>query len=91
MRRDRRLVISVLLLASVVAYVRLGPPRFWKDFTGMTEAQARERLGDPFQDSRIANDGGDGIFTLGWYQGFEIGMFLEFENGVVVSQRRVSR
>ena len=83
--------LVVLLIIAAVLFVHHGPPRFWGDFTGMTEAQVIERLGQPFRDSRQAPDGNPEEYTLGWSQGFEQGFFLRFKKGVVVAQERYSR
>lgn len=80
----------VAVIAALVLYGHFGPPRFWGDFTGMTEAEARAHLGEPFRDNRV-DDGGDvESFRLGWRY-FETGLFLKFEDGIVVSQERIGR
>lgn len=57
----------------------------------MTDRDVRDQLGEPFRDSRDNNNKVGNEYTLGWYQGFEVGLFLEFKDGVVVSQERISR
>jgi hypothetical protein len=84
-------VAVLAIIFGIVQLVHYGPPRFWSDFSGVTEAEARARLGEPFRDSRKDGDGNAKHFTLGWYQGFEQGFFLEFRDGVVVSKKRHSR
>jgi hypothetical protein len=83
--------VAAVMIVGLGIYVGVGPPRFWGDFTGMSEDEVRERLGEPFRDSRhMGNDGPD-EFTLGWYQGLEQGFFLTFKGGNVVAQNRYSR
>lgn len=81
----------VAVLFGIVLFNHYGPPRFWGDFTGMTEAAVRERLGEPFRDSRHNEDEEANEYRLGWQQVFSVCLFLEFKDGVVVSQERVSR
>ena len=71
------LAVFVVVLAIVFVAVCYGPPRFWDDFTGMTEALLKEKLGEPFRDDRQRGMGNANDFTLGWYQGFGIGFFSE--------------
>lgn len=85
------LLAGVAVLAGVVLFIHYGPPRFWRDFEGMSEAEVRERLGEPFRDSRSRPGDDTDEFTLGWYQGFEVGLFLTFRDNVVVSQERITR
>ena len=91
MKKLRDLAIVLMILVGAVLFVHFGPPRFWGNFSGRTEAEVRERLGEPFRDSRDDIDNETKEYTLGWYQGFEVGLFLKFKEGVVVSQERVSR
>ncbi len=81
------LVVAVVLVG-VVGFVHFGPPRYWGSFIGMTNAEVRQHLGQPDFDD---NDDNDNVETLGWHQGFQVGLFLDFQDGVVISQRRVSR
>jgi hypothetical protein len=83
--------IVLLIMIAIVLFIHYGPPRFWGDFTGMSEAACREKLGQPFRDSRVDEDKQAQEFTIGWYQGCQVGLFLTFKDGVVVSQERVSR
>jgi hypothetical protein len=79
----------VIVWTCITLFLAFGPPWFWGDFTGMTEAEARKRLGEPFWDTRGRGGDRDGQeFKLGWiYIPFlEAGFFLDFKNGVVVSQ-----
>ncbi len=86
-----RLVAGLTVLMGMTLFIHYGPPRFWRDFEGMSEAEVRERLGVPFRDSR-GHEGNDADeYTLGWYQGFEVGLFLNFKQDVVVSQERITR
>ena len=89
----RRLQVAAVLIVivGIVEFVHFGPPRFWADFTGMSEATAREKLGEPLYDSRGNKEDEPVEYTLGWYQGFEVSLFLTFRDGVVVSQKRMSR
>ncbi len=91
MRRLCSIALVLLIMVGALSFVHYGPPRFWGDFTGMPEAAVREKLGPPFRDSRTQRNNAVEEYTLGWYQGFEVGMFLTFKDGVVVSQERVSR
>lgn len=90
-RRPFEVIAVVAFIAGIVVCAGYGHPRFWGDFTGMTEAEARTRLGQPFRDTRRDGDGDPQRYRLGWQQGLETGLFLEFENGVVVSQERIGR
>jgi hypothetical protein len=91
MKRLRDVAIVLAIIVGIVQFVHYGPPRFWGDFTGMTEAKVRQQLAEPFRDNRDNKDKDVQDFTLGWYQGFQVGLFLEFEDGVVISQKRISR
>lgn len=89
------LVVILLIVGVIVLYC--GPPRFWGDFTGITEATAIKRLGTPMYDSRKVPPryNGElsdefpqgGSFTLGWAHG-AVRLSLYFEDGMVTSQRR---
>jgi hypothetical protein len=57
----------------------------------MTEVQVQARLGEPFRDSRGHDKDQAKAYTLGWHQGFQVGLFPEFKKGVVVSQEPRSR
>jgi len=91
MKRLGEVALVLLLIIAAVLFVEHGPPRFWGDFTGMTEADVIERLGQPFRDSRQTPEGNPEEYTLGWHQGFQQGFFLKFKKGVVVSQERHTR
>lgn len=85
-------VVAVIACTfAIVLFIHYGPPRFWGDFTGMTEGEVRGHLGEPFRDSRERQGDEETEYTLGWYQGFEQGLFLKFQDGMVVSQDRISR
>lgn len=85
------ILVFLAIVFGIVGLLHYHPPRFWDDFSGMTEPEVRVRLGEPFRDSRKDGEGSAEHFTLGWPQGFEQGLFLEFEGGVVVSKKRYSR
>jgi hypothetical protein len=85
------LLVVLVVMFGVIGLMHCGPPRSWHDFSGMTEAEVRARLGEPFRDNRKDGTGDAKHYTLGWHQGFETGLFLEFKDGVVVSQKRYSR
>ena len=91
LRQLRDLAITVACGAAMLFYCGHGSPRFWGDFTGMTEAEVRASLGEPFRDSRVDPGGDPHRYRLGWRVNRETGLFLEFEKGTVVSQKRVSR
>jgi hypothetical protein len=89
LKRGIELTVVAIIMIGGTLFVHYGPPRFWGNFTGMSEGEVRQRLGQPFRDSRHNNN--EREYTLGWYQGFEVGLFLEFRDGVVISQERVNR
>jgi hypothetical protein len=91
MSKLRQIAVVLAITAGIVSFVHYGPPKFWHDFKGMSEATVREKLGQPFYDNRVEKAGEVAEYTLGWHQGFEIGLFLTFRDGIVVSQKRVSR
>ena len=91
MKRLRDFATVVMILSGAVLFVHFGRPRYWGDFTGRTEAEVSEQLGEPFRDSRNGTVNDPEEYTLGWYQGFEVGLFLTFKDGVVVSQERITR
>ena len=91
MKRLRELAIVLVMIVGAVLFVHYGRPRYWGDFTGRSEAEVREQLGEPFRDSRDGTDNDPAKYTLGWYQGFEVGLFLTFKDGVVVSQELITR
>src|SRR4051794_12494438 len=73
---------SILLFGVKSCY---GPPRFWGDFVGRTEAEAVQSLGQPFYDSGIQGDDKPGQpFNLFWYYGLNRGLVLEFDAGGTV-------
>ena len=81
-----RVFAGVLVVLGVIGFVRHGPLKFQRNFVGMSEAEVRSRLGDPFSDSR--RSGGDGrSYTLGWHQGRSTPFELNFKDGAVTSRR----
>src|SRR5688572_14694787 len=68
--RKLRKVVAIAFGIVVFALVCYGPPQLWGDFTGMTEAETRHRLGEPFRDSRKEPpDANPQEYTLGWPYG----------------------
>ena len=80
--------VVAALISGAGIFIGHGPPRFWRDFTGMNEAEVREQLGPPIRDSRDSEDNNARKYTLGWSQGPLTLFVLTFEDEVVVSQNR---
>ena len=83
--------MSLAILFGVAQLLQYGPPRFWHDFTGRTEAEVVARLGRADRDDRRAGSGDGRHHTLAWHQGMGVFLILEFQDGAVKSQRRLSR
>ena len=85
-----KLVQVAVVLLGMMLFIEYGPPRFWGSFTGMSEAEVREKLGEPHRDGDKDGDKETSEYILKWHAGFGSGLFLTFnENGTVVSQERV--
>ena len=91
MKSLRDLAIISMMIVGAVLFVHYRRPRYWGNLTGRTEAEVHDQVGEPFRDSRNGANNDQAEYTLGWYQGFEVGLFLTFKDGVVVSQERITR
>jgi hypothetical protein len=90
--RKLKKAVAIVLWIAVFAIVFYGPPHLWGDFTGMTEAEVCDWLGEPFRDSRTeAPNANHQEYTLGWPYSLDQGLFLTFRNGIVISQERYSK
>lgn len=83
--------VVILLVLSQFAN---GPGKFHENYQGMKEPEVVAKLGRPYFDTRRfqqAAGNQNGEYELIWSYGFERGLTLHFNNGIVVKQSNASR